>query len=61
MATPTRKRKVILLETKYEIIQCIEMGNEPKKDVAARFDILPNTLSGLKKSITKISQLVDQF
>ena len=40
MATPTRKRKAISLETKYEIIQCLEMGNDPKKDVAARFDIL---------------------
>jgi hypothetical protein len=35
MATPTRKRKAISLETKYEIIQCLEMGNDPKKDVAA--------------------------
>jgi hypothetical protein len=35
-----RKRKAISLETKYEIIQCLEMGNDPKKDVAARFDIL---------------------
>jgi transposase-like protein len=40
MARPTRKRKAISLETKYEIIQCVEMGNEPKKDVAARLDIL---------------------
>jgi hypothetical protein len=35
MARPTRKRKAISLETKYEIIQCVEMGNEPKKDAAA--------------------------
>jgi hypothetical protein len=26
------------------------MGNEPKKDVAARFDILPNTLSTILKN-----------
>jgi transposase-like protein len=49
MARPTRKRKAISLETKYEIIQCVEMGNESKKDAAARFDILPNTLSTILK------------
>jgi transposase-like protein len=50
MATPTRKCKAISLETKYEIIQCVE----PKKDVAARFDILPNTLSTILKNKEKI-------
>jgi transposase-like protein len=54
MATPTRKRKAISLETKYEIIQCVEMGNEPNKDVAARIDILPNTLSTILKNKEKI-------
>ena len=54
MARPTRKRKAISLEAKYEIIQCVEMGNEPKKDVAARFDILSNTLSTILKNKEKI-------
>ena len=56
MATPTRKRKAISLETKYEIIQWVEMGNEPKKDVAARLDILPNTLSTILKNKEKIME-----
>jgi hypothetical protein len=30
------------------------MGNEPKKDVAVRFDILPNTLSTILKNKEKI-------
>ena len=54
MVTPTRKRKAISLETKYEIIQCVEMENEPKKDTAAKFDILPNTLSTILKNKEKI-------
>ena len=54
MATLTRKRKEIPLETKYETIQCVEMGNEPKKDATARFDILPNTLSTILKNKEKI-------
>ena len=54
MARPTRKRKAISLETKYEIIQCVEMGNEPKKDATARFDILPNTVSTILKNKEKI-------
>lgn len=33
------------LEMKYEIIQCVEISNELKKDVAITFDILPKTLS----------------
>ena len=53
MATPNRKRKAISLETEYEIMQCVEMGNEPKKDVAERFDILPNTLSTILKNKEK--------
>jgi hypothetical protein len=32
----------------------VEMGNEPKKDVAARFDILSNTLSTILKNKEKI-------
>ena len=30
------------------------MGNEPKKDVAVRFDILPNTLSTILKNKEQI-------
>jgi hypothetical protein len=32
------------------------MGNEPKKDVAARLDILPNTLSTILKNKEKIME-----
>ena len=53
MATPTRKRNAISLD-KYEIIQSVTMGNEPKKDVAVRFDILPNTLSTILKNKEQI-------
>jgi hypothetical protein len=36
----------------------VEMGNKPKKDVAARFDILPNTLSTILKNKEKIVKFV---
>lgn len=52
MSSPSRKRKAITLETKYEIIQEVEKGGLPKKDVAAKFEILPNTLSTILKNIT---------
>ena len=55
MATLTRKRKEIPLETKYEIIQCAEMKNEQKRHVAARFDILPNTLNTILKNKCNVS------
>lgn len=50
MASPSRKRKAISLETKYEILKCVEAGNQPKKDIAQKFDILPNTLSTILKN-----------
>lgn len=52
MSSPSRKKKAITLETKYEIIQEVEKGGLPKKDVAAKFEILPNTLSTILKNIT---------
>jgi hypothetical protein len=61
MARPTRKRKAISLETKYEIIQCVEMGNEPKKDVAARFDILSNTVSTILKNKEQIVESYEKL
>jgi hypothetical protein len=57
MATLTRKRKAISLETKYEIIQCAEMENEQKRDVAARFDILPNTLNTILKNKCNVTPI----
>lgn len=56
MSSPSRKRKAITLETKYEIIQEVEKGGLPKKDVAAKFEILPNTLSTILKNKDDIVQ-----
>jgi transposase-like protein len=49
MSSPSRKRKAISLETKYEIIQEVGKGGL-KKDIAAKFGILPNTLSTILKN-----------
>jgi hypothetical protein len=37
------------------------MGNEPKKDVAARFDILSNTLSTILKNKEKIVESYEKL
>ncbi|XP_048757081.2 tigger transposable element-derived protein 4-like [Ostrea edulis] len=50
MSSPSRKRKAISLETKYEILKEIEKGGRPKKEIAANFSILPNTLSTIIKN-----------
>ena len=54
MAPPSRKRKAITLETKYEIIQSVQKGDAQKKDIASKFGIPPNTLG----TILKIKDLI---
>lgn len=61
MSSPSRKRKAITLETKYEIIQEVEKGGLPKKDVAAKFEILPNTLSTILKNKDDIVKYYDSI
>ena len=43
MASPSRKRKAITLETKYEIIHSVQNWDSQKKDIANKFGIPPNT------------------
>ena len=49
MVSPNRKRKALILETKYEIIQSVQKGDSPNKDIAIKFVIQPYTLSTVLK------------
>ena len=52
MTSPIRKKKAIsiTLETKYEIIQSVQKGDSPKKDIASKFGIPSNALSTILKN-----------
>ena len=54
MASPSRKRKAITLETKYEIIESVQTEDAQTKDIASKFGIPPNTLG----TILKIKDLI---
>lgn len=58
MASPSRKRKAITIETKFEIIRCVEISEIPKKEVAVKFEIQPNTLSTILKNKAEIINYV---
>ena len=49
MATP-RKRKALTLETKISILNEVEKGQSPKKEIAKKFDIPQSTLSTILKN-----------
>ena len=49
MATP-KKRKALTLETKISILNEVEKGQSPKKDIAKKFDIPQSTLSTILKN-----------
>ena len=61
MASPSRKRKAITLETKYEIIQSVQKGGAQTKDIASKFGIPPSTLGTIFKMNNLIVASYENF
>ena len=53
--TNTKKRKILTIETKRQILDDVDKRNMTKKDIAAKYNIPHNSLSTIIKNRDKIT------
>lgn len=53
-ASPSRRSKAMSLETKIETTRCVEESEIPKKEIAAKFERLPNSVNTILKNNSEI-------
>ena len=59
MASPSRKRKAITLETEYELIQSVQIRDSPKTDIASTILINRDLIVASYQNSTTSTSLVN--